>query len=181
MDCEFIEDGHTIDLISIGIVSEDGRELYVIDMTCPFYRASDWVKENVLVHLPDIVVDGEPIRPENIRRAQLPDERQPLGVWRTPDNIRELVVDLMGDEFPAPELWAYYGAYDWVVLCQLFGRMIDLPEGFPRHIMDIKQFAVFLGNPRLPKKPKDKHNALADAKWTKKAWEFLNARREGAA
>ncbi len=28
-DTEFIEDGKTIDLISIGIVAEDGRELYL--------------------------------------------------------------------------------------------------------------------------------------------------------
>jgi len=29
-DTEFIEDGSTIDLISIGIVAEDGREYYAI-------------------------------------------------------------------------------------------------------------------------------------------------------
>ena len=27
-DTEFLEDGHTFDLISIGIVAEDGREYY---------------------------------------------------------------------------------------------------------------------------------------------------------
>jgi hypothetical protein len=34
LDTEFIEDGHTIDLISIGIVAEDGRELYAENMEC---------------------------------------------------------------------------------------------------------------------------------------------------
>ena len=29
-DCEFIEDGTTIDLVSIGIVAQDGRELYLV-------------------------------------------------------------------------------------------------------------------------------------------------------
>lgn len=29
-DTEFIEDGHTIDLISIGVVAEDGRSYYAI-------------------------------------------------------------------------------------------------------------------------------------------------------
>ncbi len=28
IDSEFVDDGRTIDLISIGIVAEDGRELY---------------------------------------------------------------------------------------------------------------------------------------------------------
>lgn len=175
LDTEFVEDGHTIDLISIGMVDEVGRELYVINKTCQFYRASDWVRENVLVHLPDIVVSGEPMRPENMRRGHLPDQLQPLGIWRTTDVIRDLVVDFMTiEQDTKPELWAYYGAYDWVVLCQLFGRMVDLPEWFPRHYMDIKQLAVSLGNPRLPKKPKEgRHSAIEDAKWTKKAWEFL--------
>jgi hypothetical protein len=29
-DCEFLEDGKTIDFISIGIVAEDGREFYAV-------------------------------------------------------------------------------------------------------------------------------------------------------
>ena len=29
-DCEFIEDGTTIDLVSIGVVGEDGREFYAV-------------------------------------------------------------------------------------------------------------------------------------------------------
>ena len=29
-DCEFIEDGTTIELVSLGMVAEDGRELYVV-------------------------------------------------------------------------------------------------------------------------------------------------------
>jgi 3' exoribonuclease, RNase T-like len=30
-DTEFIEDGRTIDLISIGMVAEDGREYYAVN------------------------------------------------------------------------------------------------------------------------------------------------------
>src|SRR5260221_101420 len=50
-DTEFIEDGHTIDLISIGIVAEDGRELYM--QSCEFDpdKASPWVQEHVLTSL----------------------------------------------------------------------------------------------------------------------------------
>ena len=52
IDTEFIEDGFTIDLISIGIVCEDGREFYAINSDCNLDRASDWVKTNVICHLP---------------------------------------------------------------------------------------------------------------------------------
>ncbi|MGL5060915.1 MAG: hypothetical protein ACRC62_13145 [Microcoleus sp.] len=51
-DTEFIEDGRTIDLISIGIVAEDDREYYAINYDCDFSKASDWVRENVLSKLP---------------------------------------------------------------------------------------------------------------------------------
>ncbi len=29
-DCEFIEDGRTIELVSIGVVDENGREFYAV-------------------------------------------------------------------------------------------------------------------------------------------------------
>src|SRR6185437_634123 len=32
---------------------------------------------------------------------------------------------------PNPQLWAWYAAYEHVALAQLFGRMIDLPDGIP--------------------------------------------------
>lgn len=38
-----------------------------------------------------------------------------------------------------PEFYAYYADYDWVVFCWLFGRMIDLPKGFPMYCRDLKQ------------------------------------------
>jgi hypothetical protein len=57
-DTEFIEDGRTIDLISIGMVAEDGRELYLIAEEIeadPLYSRickHDWLMANVVPHLP---------------------------------------------------------------------------------------------------------------------------------
>ncbi len=48
------------------------------------------------------------------------------------------------------EIWSYYADYHWVAFCQLFGKMIDLPFGIPHHCLDVKQYAVRLGNPDLP-------------------------------
>lgn len=36
-------------------------------------------------------------------------------------------------------LYGYYSAYDHVALCWLFGKMIDLPKGFPKFTIDLKQ------------------------------------------
>jgi hypothetical protein len=37
------------------------------------------------------------------------------------------------------EFYAYYADYDWVVFCTLFGKMINLPTGFPMYCKDLKQ------------------------------------------
>lgn len=143
-DTEFIEDGKTIDLISIGLVREDGRELYLENVECDHSRASDWVQENVLPHL--------------------------AGVRSSREYIADTVVAFVGD---SPEFWGYYADYDWVVLCQLFGTMMDLPKGWPMYCRDIKQMCDSLGNPRLPEQGEGEHHALADARWNRKAYEWL--------
>lgn len=153
-DTEFIEDGKTIDLISIGIVAEDGREYYAISAEFDETKANNWVKTNVLSHLPP-----RPTRPY--------DE-----VWKMKKQIREEILDFVGQD--QPEFWAYYADYDWVVLCQLFGTMMDLPKGWPMYCRDLKQWCDFLGNPKLPKQKEAEHHALNDAKWIKKCWDFLN-------
>lgn len=74
-----------------------------------------------------------------------------------------------------PEIWGYFADYDWVAVCQLFGTMMDLPWGWPMYCRDIKQWCDMLGNPQLPEQGKGEHNALADARWNRTAWEFLAA------
>lgn len=144
-DTEFFEDGRTIELISIGIVAEDGRRFYAEALDAREQCArSDWLMQNVLPHL-----QGEP----KSRAA-----------------IAQEIVAFMGEK---PEIWAYYADYDWVVLCQLFGRMIDLPKGWPMFCRDVKQLACDKGNPTLPEQKTAEHHALADAVWTQEAWQFL--------
>lgn len=148
-DTEFFEDGRFIDLISIGVVSEDGRTYYAETWMCgETARKSDWLRDNVLPHL----------KGKEKYRSQIASE----------------LVEFMGKK---PEIWAYYADYDWVVLCQLFGNMIDLPKGWPMYCRDVKQLCDSLGNPKLPKQESAEHDALADALWTKQAWEFLQEKR----
>lgn len=161
-DTEFIEDGKTIDLISIGIVAEDGRTFYAESMECNYSRASAWVQANVFPHLscyPDLrqLMVGLPVL-------------NPKGEFTMlRRDIREGILALVGDD-PKPQFWAYYGAYDWVALCQLFGTMMDLPKGWPKYCRDLKQLA---GNSQLPARGGGEHHALADAIWTKHAWQAI--------
>ena len=154
-DTEFIEDGRTIDLMSIGIVSEDGREFYAESNECDLSRASPWVKANVIPHL------------QHSYQGSIHMSRK---------GIADAVVKFVGTD--KPQLWAYYADYDWVALSQLFGTMMDLPKGWPMYCRDVKQVCDMLGNPKLPEEGKGEHHALADAKWTKQAWHFLFAEWE---
>lgn len=47
-----------------------------------------------------------------------------------------------------PEFYGYYSDYDWVVFCQLFGTMMDLPKGFPMYCKDLKQYKNDIENYR---------------------------------
>lgn len=143
-DTEFIEDGKTIDLISIGMLREDGAELYIESSECDLSRADDWVKAYVLTHL--------------------------TGKTETRNDIAASILEFAGDR---PEFWAYYADYDWVALCQLFGRMLDLPEGWPMYCRDLKQLAdehsISLSNISNS----SEHHALADARWCRDAYNFV--------
>ena len=52
IDTEFHEDGRTIDLISIAVVADDGREFYACSREAELSRVSPWVRDNVLPKLP---------------------------------------------------------------------------------------------------------------------------------
>lgn len=145
-DAEFYEDGQIIDLISIGMVREDGQEYYAEVVNAKeIANAIDWLHENVRPYL-----TGE-------GKAKLLIARE--------------IVEFVGEK---PEFWADYSAYDWVVLCQLFGTMMQLPKGWPMFCMDIKQLCVMVGDPKLPEQVVGiKHHALSDARWAKGAWEWL--------
>lgn len=169
IDTEFIEDGVTIDLVSLGIVAEDGRDDYWQSVECDTSRANDWVRDNVLPQLEHITCGagwGQ--------RCQGPDV--PSCPWRLRSDIaQELLRFCDVERYGKPEFWGYYADYDWVAICQLFGRMVDLPKGWPMYCRDIKQWCDELGNPKLPGQTGE-HHALADAQWNREAWRFLEER-----
>ncbi len=144
-DTEFIEDGSTIELISIGMAREDGCSYYAESSEVDWSHANPWVMKHVVPHLGDL----------RKTRKQIADE------------IRAFVG-------AKPQFWAWYAAYDWVVLCWLYGNMVTLPKDWPMFPMDLRAVMEDRGiTAKLPAKPKDAHNALADALWLKRAHESL--------
>ena len=237
----------TIDLISIGIVSEDGREYYAISKDFNLYEAWNryqmkqvygdvrnrypygvkeyWIRENVLLPIHYELVLNEnsfnkddfsydewkyviTSRENGVYSDRHFDTLQKLINKYGKTNkeiakeIREFVAyteepelhpqDLYNPKFKFHNVifYAYFANYDWVVFCQLFGTMNDLPSGFPMYCTDLKQILDNIEfecsnnlemwgkelkqHPHYPKQ-ENEHNALDDAKWNKKLHNFLNS------
>lgn len=166
-DTEFLENGSTIELISIAMVAEDGRELYLVnyDAPLPAIAQHPWLSQHVVPTLP-VARTSDGVLIWNTLHPDWPQVQQRR-------SIASQVEDFVVENTPEPELWAWYGAYDHVVTCQLFGRMIDLPTGFPMWTNDLKQEVTRLGNPPLPKQQEGEHNALADARWVRDSYAWV--------
>jgi hypothetical protein len=157
-DSEFIEDGRTIDLVSIGVVDEHGREFYAISTEFDDRAAVPWVRRNVLDRLPS------PSHPAWRSRTRIRDELHEF--------LTEPLRQQPGTEL---ELWAWYAAYDHVVLAQLWGRMPALPREIPRFTKDLRQLWDDRGRPPLPESLERRHDALVDARHNLARWQVLKS------
>lgn len=175
-DLEFLEDGRHIELISIGMVCDDGREYYAVNRDMPVrkIRKHQWLMENVVPSLPK----GSGDRRNHVPRSWLFDYAEPVVKRR--DRIADEVMDFIHAAGPDVQLWANYGAYDHVALAQLWGRMIDLPEGVPMFTCDIQQERARLGLRwgELPQQESGEHNALADARHNQTVRRWLAERAQ---
>jgi hypothetical protein len=240
LDTEFIEGFHKpllkkkrhfIDLISIGIVAEDGRKYYAVskdfDLDYVWYNKDTWLKENVLKPIWEDFVAHEryckTYHPSLIQWSYK--GMKNLLKWhgytskQIAEDVKQFVYNPFLDSKPVifsdnwhpkdVEFYGYFADYDWVVFCSLFGRMIDLPKGFPFYCRDLKQmldgkvenysnedarkskvssiYTVEIYNmpaskrldwikkyvPAYPHQDNE-HNALDDALWNKRLYNFIN-------
>lgn len=165
-DTEFYEDGHQIHLISIGIVAEDGREVYLENSDFDWRRVpvDHWLWDNVYPHMVGLEEAGA-------THAQIAQA------------VREFVCHNYND-FTKNQLYGYYVSYDHVALAQLFGTMVKMPKGMPWFSFDLKQMIEEdphrLGNlaDTVPHYGAE-HNALEDARWNKLLYEHIIERSQG--
>ena len=247
LDTEFLEGTQkkwfgqtkpTIDLISIGIVCENGREYYAISKDFNLKEAWNrfqrkeqtmfekqnafkgkkeyWIRDNILK---SIYTELEKKEIDNYKGFTDPIYDLELSFnysclkrlikkygksnKQIAEDIKDFVFKGQGQKIRfdnSIQFYGYYSDYDWVVFCWLFGKMIDLPKGFPMFAFDLKQILDerakrWLGN--IPQqscafcddfdsklnsiksckdypKQTNEHNALADAKWNFELYKFLN-------
>lgn len=147
-DTEFLDnepDGCP-ELLAIGAVDNYGKTFYAVNLDCDITKANDWVQKNVIPHL-----DG----PYHTKKRIAHD----FAYWVGPGTV---------------EFWGYYCAWDWFLMCRLYGGFMNLPATWPRYCND----AMTIGDIRgkhylLPEQKTVQHNALNDALWTKQVWEYM--------
>jgi len=198
----------TIDLISIGMVNEKGETFYAISNEFDLKAAwqNKWLRENVLAkihqellnkggtylktyhwYLAEFTLKGM----RNLLRwygSSLAQIRNCMcafiyGYEADESGMGPLEIAMkyeLTDKTQNPVFYGYFSAYDWVVMCQLFGGMLNTPKGFPMYCYDIKQIMDQHGLTKQWKDencpdPANEHNALADAIWNKKLFETIQS------
>ncbi len=166
-DTEFLEQGpsNPIRLISIGMAREDGAELYAInsDMHPGLITHHDWLNKHVVKYLPI-----------NSKGTNWDYDHKEAKYLRTRSQIREEVKHFVLNSLSEPQLWAWYGSYDHVVLAQLFDTMAKLPTGFPMWTNDLRQeFERLPGDIAVPHQNINLHRAIDDARWCRETWRSI--------
>lgn len=153
LDTEHTGDGERFELISIAVVSEDGRDYYAAVESYDSAAVTPRIAEHVLPKLPP---PGDPL-------------------CRSREQIRDdLAAFVIGDMI---EFWTMCAWSDWSLVVRLFGRFEDVPNSWPMACWDLWQLEAELGvtsTDRLSE-PDRLHNALVEAYYHKRIYEWLRS------
>lgn len=114
LDTEFTGLTQDTTLISLALVSDDGREFYAEFTDYDKTQVNDWVSNNV-ISLLELKEDGVWLHASTLRaKGDKIVIKTELSKWFA--------------QFEAVEIWADVLAYDWVLFCELFGGAFGIPE-----------------------------------------------------
>jgi hypothetical protein len=243
-DTEFIEGmtnplfgkpQHFVELISIGIVCEDGREYYAVNSEFNLKRAWNdhtvlgdrkeyWIRDNVIKPVVrdlsrplsyfgwDTYNDAKTAIKKPHKYVYMGDclTRYPVThTVKSLDQIKNDIIDFV--HYPEHrnmyiedvQFYAYYASYDWVMIGQIFGKMLNITKTdrcLPMYCRDLKQMLdetlektspsdyfehfhkeVVTLQEKLkvvkgrPDYPQqvNEHHALADARWNMELYNFI--------
>lgn len=116
-DAKYIENQSSIDLISVGIVCEDGREFYAINEDCNFSKANDWILENVLAPI-GITLEGKQV-------VYFADASCDINLYgMSKKDIKRLILDFVANK--QPQCWTLWAEYNWDIICQALNLEVSL-------------------------------------------------------
>lgn len=166
-DTEFTGLYKNTTLISIGMISEDGKEFYAELIDYDKTQLNDWLRENVIAKL---VFNGE--RSESATNAN-------RNISGTKAKVAQAIADWLA-QWDKVEMWSDCLAYDWVLFNDLFGTAFDIPKNVYYIPFDICTLFKYRNiDPDIKREEyaevetRMKHNALWDATVIKKCYEKL--------
>ena len=172
MDTEFTGLRQDTSLISIGLVSEDGKQFLAELTDYKQEQVDEWLKENVLAHLFEKPgKKSNPLYwPAYYHQGNKAIIAHKLKTWLS--------------QWDKVEMWSDCLAYDWVLFNDLFGGAFEIPKNVYYIPFDIcTLFWVNGVDPDINREEfagvegGNKHNALHDAKMIKLCFERLMVTR----
>jgi hypothetical protein len=120
-DTEFTGLHKNTTLISIGIVSEDGKTFYAEFTDYDKSQVNNWLNENVIQKLK--YNDNEfPCNDITLNR-----DYEHLEI-KSPSDVIKKYLRLWLSQFENVEMWSDCLAYDWVLFNDIFGTAFDIPK-----------------------------------------------------
>lgn len=150
-DTEFTGLHQNTTLISLGIVSEDGRTFYAEFNDYDKSQIDDWLRENVISKLRFVEPDFGESEHKSISRLK----PNPIGNDLYTGYSAELrgntlaisrELELWMQQFQGPvEMWSDCLSYDWVLFCNIWGHAFSVPKTVYYIPMDICTLLRFQG------------------------------------
>lgn len=163
-------------LVSIGMVREDEETLYLINADSLGNAIWDkWLSINIWPYLPARAEVGG--HSEGGAIVEWDKNHQDYHRVMPLDSIADHVLTFLRetvDKHGSVELWSHNGAFDHVVLTQLFGNRGERPSGMPSYTNDLAQ--ILESWPvSLPLQGYSQENvALTEAAWIKYVYDTIS-------
>lgn len=156
MDCEFTGLHKNTTLVSIGMVTSTGKQLYAEFTDYDESQVDDWIRDNVIAKL----WKDEKI-PKHVTYMHANREWIANGIRDWIDALAQPKIVMVCDVL----------AWDWVLFCDLFGGAFNIPSSI--HYIPLDLATMFWMKALDPDTPREKyawvdgdnhsHNALSDA------------------
>ena len=172
-DTEFTGLHKDTTLISIGIISEDGKTFYAELNDYNKSQVDEWIQSNV--------IDNLYLKPVDIGQIDMIDEEYTcFNVVGNKEYIKQVLWYCL-TQFNDIEIWSDCLAYDWVLFNDIFGHAFNIPDNVCYITFDICNLFEIKGiDPDINREEfinnsvkSKKHNSLYDAKVIKSCYEKL--------
>lgn len=170
-------------LISIGLVSEDGRTFYAELNDYDESQCDEWVKNNVISNLLMLTSkDGMYYSPRPFKPYVSIDDMWSIEMCGNTEMMKEKLTDWL-NQFDSVEIWSDCLAYDWVLFCNIWGHAFNVPQVVYYIPFDICTLFKIKGvDPYISREAfssmidgQEKHNSLWDAMVIKECYNKLIA------